>query len=259
MSCRRVMAGLLGLLFAGLLTAADNPFLGTWKLNAAKSDFTGETITFEPAGSKMVRYSSGGMSYTFTTDGKPHAGMFDRTVSVKEVDGNHWERTTMYKGKTLAKASFELSPDGKTLTEMVKGTNPDGSSFAETTVYEREGDGSGMMGKWKSKDVKEDSESILEYADNGEDGLAFILPKIKGKCLVKYDGKDYPAVGPTVPAGLTLAVTKTGDRSIEMTEKVKGKPIYKATYTVSDDGKTLTSKGSPVTVNESTTAVYDRQ
>jgi hypothetical protein len=44
-----------------------------------------------------------------------------------------------------------------------------------------------------------------------------------------------------------------------MTEKIKGKPIFKATYTVSEDGKTLTEIGSPVAVNELTKAVYNRQ
>jgi hypothetical protein len=152
-----------------------------------------------------------------------------------------------------------LSSDGKTLTQTAKGTNPDGSSFESTTVFERVGEGTGMLGTWKSKEEKESSPVVLEFADNGSNGLMFNLPQIKGKCPVKFDGSDYPATGPTVPAGLTLAVTKTGDKSFEMTEKIKGKPIFKATYAISEDGKTLTENGSAVAVNEPTKAVYDRQ
>jgi hypothetical protein len=250
---------LLVLSAASLIAAADNPFVGTWKLDPSKSDLTGETVKFESAGSEKVQYSSGGQSYTFTTDGKQHAGLFGRVVSVKEVDPHTWERTTTFKGKVLSHSTLMLSTDGKTLTQIAKGTNPDGGAFESTTVFKRVGEGSGMLGTWKSKEEKESSPFVLEFADNGSDGLMFNLPQIKGKCPVKFDGKDYPATGPTVPAGLTLAVTKTGHKSIEMTEKIKGKPIFKATYTVSDDGKTLTEIGSPVAVNEPTKAVYDRQ
>jgi hypothetical protein len=259
MSIRTGTAGLLLLLSAAMIAAPDNPFVGTWKLDVSKSDFTGETIKFESAGSNTVRYSSGGQSYTFTTDGKQCPELYGRIVSVKQVDANTWERTTMFKSKVLSQTTFALSQDGQTLTETAKGTRPDGSSFEETTVYDRVGEGSGMLGTWKTKDVKENSSNVLEFADNGADGLAFNLPQLKAKCLLKFDGKDYPATGPTVPAGLTLAVTKTGDRSFELTEKIKGKPIFKGTYTVSDDGKTITETGGPVAVNEPTKAVYNRQ
>jgi len=252
-------ASLLVLFTTGLMAAADNPFIGTWKLDTAKSDFAGETMKLEPTGSNMVRYSSGGESYDFRTDGKQYPGLFGRTVSVKKVDPNTWERTTTFKGKVLSRTTLQLSPDGNSLTETAKGTRPDGSSFQETEAYQRVGEGSGMMGTWKSKGVQESSSEVLEFAPNGTDGIALNIPQIKGKCPLKFDGKDYPAVGPTVPAGLTLAMTKSNDNTLEMTEKIKGKPIFKATYTVSDHGKTLTSTGSPVAVKEPTTAVYDRQ
>jgi hypothetical protein len=62
-----------------------------------------------------------------------------------------------------------------------------------------------------------------------------------------------------VPPGLTLAIQKTGPRSFDMTEKQNGKPIFKLSFSVSDDGKTLTETGSPVGVSEKFKAVYDRQ
>jgi hypothetical protein len=77
---------LLVLSAANLIAAADNPFVGTWKLDPSKSDLTGETVKLESAGSDKLQYSSGGQSYTFTTDGKKHPGFFGRVVSVKEVD-----------------------------------------------------------------------------------------------------------------------------------------------------------------------------
>jgi len=115
------------------------------------------------------------------------------------------------------------------------------------------------MGVWRSKSAAEASPSLLEFADNGPGGIAFILHQIDGKCLLKFDGRNYPATGPTVPDGLTLSASRTGDNSFEVTEKIKGKPIYKATYTVSADGKVLTVVRSPTRLVERTKAVYVRQ
>jgi len=255
-------AGLL-LLFTNGLTAADNPFTGTWKLDMSKSDFTGETIRYQGFKANMVRYTGGGETYTFTTDGQPHPGLFGRIVSVKQIDTHTWQRTTEFKGKILSETTLALSLDGNTLTETSRGTRPDRSSFENTEVYDRVGEGSGilggMLGVWRSKSAKEASSSFLEFADNGTKGIAFVVRQTDGKCLLTFDGRNYPFTGPTLPDDLTLSATRTGDRSFEMTEKIKSKPIYKASYTVSDDGKTLTVVGSPARVVERTKAVYVRQ
>ncbi len=259
----RTSAASLLLLFVPAMAASDNPFAGIWKLDLSRSDFTGETVKFQTVKPGLVRYTGGGESYTFTTDGKPHPGLYGRIVSVKQLSETSWERTTGFKGKVLSTTVLALSPDGNMLTEIARGTRPDGTSFEETEVYERVGEGSGILGGlvgiWKSKSVKESSSTFLEFADNGPGGIAFILNQIKGQCLLKFDGKDYPATGPTVPDGLTLAATKTSAREFEMTEKIKGKAIYKSKYEVSDDGKTLTATGSPTGVKEPTKAVYDRK
>jgi hypothetical protein len=61
---------------------------------------------------------------------------------------------------------------------------------------------------------------------------------------MKFDGKEVAPTGPTVPDGLTLAATKIGPRSFELTEKMKGKVVFKGRYTVSADGSTMTEVGS---------------
>ena len=67
---------MLVVLTTGLLSAGSNPFVGRWKLNIEKSDLSGETLKFESAGSNMVRYDSGGLTYNFSTDGTEHPGLF---------------------------------------------------------------------------------------------------------------------------------------------------------------------------------------
>ena len=244
---------------AACIASAENPFAGKWKLDTSKSQLTGQTFTIENVSGGMYRYSAFGQSYTFAPDGKEYPGIFGRTIVVKQIDPNTWERTATFKGRVLAQVTMKLSPDGKKMTETIKGTKPNGDPIDEVDTCERTGEGSGMVGTWKIRQVKDNTPDLLEFAENGPDGLAFKLPDYKATWSGTLDGKDCPATGPTVPEGLTLALKKTGDRSIDMVEKIKGKPVFKATYVVSEDGKTLTSKGSSVAVNEPTTEVYVRE
>lgn len=105
--------------------------------------------------------------------------------------------------------------------------------------------GAGLAGKWKTKNVQTSAPTVLELASSGSDGLAVTIPDFKISADVKFDGKDYPAVGPGLPAGLTLAIQRTGPRSFDMTEKQNGKPLFKLSFTVSADGKTLTGNRWP--------------
>jgi hypothetical protein len=107
--------------------------------------------------------------------------------------------------------------------------------------------------------VSTSAPTVLEMTAAGSDGLTISIPDFKITSDVKFDGKDYPATGPGLPAGLTLAIQKTGPRSFDLTEKQNGKPLFQLSFTVSDDGKTLTETGGPVGVNEKFKAVYDRQ
>src|SRR4051794_36393692 len=127
------------------LSAADNPFVGKWKLDPSKSEFAGPTMKIERVGEKY-QFSAGGDTYTFQADGKERPALYGRVVSWREVDPNTWERTTKFKGNVLAQSTLAISSDGKTLTETAKGTRPDGQAFESTTVYDRVGEGSGPVG-----------------------------------------------------------------------------------------------------------------
>jgi hypothetical protein len=100
---------------------------------------------------------------------------------------------------------------------------------------------------------------VIEFAASGPDGISWILPEIKAKLDLTFDGKDVAPVGPTVPAGLTIAATKNGPRSFSFVEKMNGKPLAKGTMSVSHDGKTLTDTSSAMNEKNQRTAVYDKQ
>src|SRR5208282_2546104 len=94
------------LLLAGGLFAADNPFVGSWKLDMSKSDFSGETFRFQAGKANTIRFTGAGEMYTFTIDGQPHPGLYGRVVSVKQADANTWVRTAEFKGKVLSRTTL---------------------------------------------------------------------------------------------------------------------------------------------------------
>jgi hypothetical protein len=262
---RKIVVAALVLLASGLAAstqpdkAADLPYAGKWKLNYAKSDFGETTMAFTKSASGQMQFTAMGQSSTFQMDGKDYPWLLGRTAAWKQVDANTWETIVKQDGKLIVTQTTKLSADGKTLTINVSGPKPAGGTFEETAVYERVSGGPGLEGKWKTKNVKGSAPTVVEFAPSGSDGLAIRLPDFQVSCEAKFDGKDYPATGPTVPPGLTIAITKTGPRSFDLTEKKDGKEFVKMSFAVSADGKTLTETGGAIGTTEKIKAVYDRQ
>lgn len=259
MQSRIVTPCLVALLMATGLAAAENPLAGTWKLNPAKSKFTGDTMKFERTSSGEIHWSGAGLAYTFKIDGKEYPGPVGGLLAWKQVDDHTWETTYKLKGTLTNTDTSKVSSDGKTMTITSRGTKPNGESFEDTSVYTRMSGDSGLFGTWKSKEVKISSPGAMKFTPSGDDGMVWEIVDFKGTCNAKFDGKDYPCTGPTVPAGFTMALKRTGPRSFEWTDKQNGKPLFRGTYTVSPDGRTLTDVARPVAVNEPYTAVYERQ
>ncbi len=148
----------LSLIASGVLLAQqESPFVGTWKLNVAKSKFTGrqppksETRTEVAQGDGFkvtyegIAADGSPISYSYTThlDGKdaPISGTHpfgSDTLAVTRVDAN--TRTVVEKktGKTLFTARGTVSKDGKTLTQTFKGMNGEGQPISVTTVWDKQ-------------------------------------------------------------------------------------------------------------------------
>lgn len=250
---------LITLLITTGLAAAENPFAGTWKLNPAKSKFTGTTMKFERTSSGEIRWSGEGQTYTFKADGKEYPGPFGYLVAWKQIDEHTWETTNKLKGQLVSTGTSKLSPDAKTMTVTSRGTKPNGESFEDTSVYERTSGESGLLGTWKNKEVKISAPETMKITPAGDDGITWEFVDFKMTCNAKFDGKDYPWTGPTLPEGFTGVLKRTGPRSFGYTIKQNAKAAFTGKYTVSEDGRTLTEVGRPVAVNEPITAVYERQ
>ncbi len=256
----RIASGcILAILSCSALAQAESGFVGTWKLNQAKSHLTGDTVTYSAAADGAMKETTSAGSYTFKADGKPYTTPFDSTVTWKQTGPSTWNTEDRLKGKLLSTDIVQISDDGKTMTVISTGTNPNGKDFHDTEVLTRVAGSKGLMGAWKSEKIKSSTSPVMEFASNGPDGIAWILPEIKARLDLKFDGKDVAPVGPTVPAGLTIAATKINARSFSFVEKMNGKPLYKGTLMVSRDGKTLTNVSTPIHGENRRTSVYDKE
>lgn len=147
----------LSLVASETLLAQENPFVGTWKLNLAKSKFTGtpapksETRTVVAQGNgEQVSYDGiaadgSPISYSYTTnlDGKdvPYSGnqpFGADTIAVTRVDANTVKAVLKKGGKTLVTTKSLVSKDGKVTTNTQKGANAQGQPINQVAVWDKQ-------------------------------------------------------------------------------------------------------------------------
>jgi hypothetical protein len=150
-----VLGGMLTL--AVLATAQPkDPFVGTWRLNVAKSKYSpgplpkSITSTYEAAGrgykvSVKTEPASGPVqqwSYTTNLDGQdvPVTGNNPNadTTAVKRVNATTLEAVNKKGGKTTTTQSNVASADGKTRTVTTTGTDGQGQKVNNVAVFERQ-------------------------------------------------------------------------------------------------------------------------
>ena len=256
---RRLCVGVASVLalawFCGT-AAAQSSFAGTWKLNLAKSQLTGQTLSIDKAGSGLLHFDTQGFAYDFDLSGKEFPAPDGSTVSFREMNPTTWEATIKLNGKAIV--TQHLSLKGETLTAVMRATKPEGGSLEQTALWSRVSGGPGFLGKWKSTEVK-GAPTTLEIALEGANGITLKYPEFQVACKASFDGKDYPVTGAGANLKQTWAFEKAGANAIKMTTKLSGKPFYVDVLTLSADGKTLIDEGNPVAVKEPMKAVYERQ
>lgn len=247
------------LALAATLAAADLPWVGQWKINVARSNYGELTVTYADVGAGEMQATADGMTWKFKMDGKDYPDPWGGTAAWKQIDATSWESVNKLKGKVISTDVRRLSADGKTLTITSKGTRPDGKPFSDEYVFARVSGGPGLAGKWKTSKVSYSGPSVADISAHDTDGLAVRVDDWGMSWNAKFDGKENPVKGPNVPDGFTMALKRTGPKSLEYVQRQNGKELYKGTWTVADDGKTLTIVDAAVGTNEKTTLVFDRQ
>jgi len=159
----------------------------------------------------------------------------------------------------LITATWKLSKDGNTLTDDFTGIEPNGSAFNLNYVYKRTAGSSGFAGTWESTSETVNSVFVLQVRPYEGDGLSFINPSEEETKNVKFDGKDYPNLGPNVAPGSASSVRRVNERTLEMTDKIDGKVMDAQQIELSSDLKTLTMTLHTVGRSEPNIFVFERQ
>ena len=238
--------------------AANDPFVGDWKLNPSRSKLT-DVMKVESLGSNKYAFNFGGGPEIIVLDGTDQPGGFGSTLSVAVEESGNWKVIRKRNGRMLLSAIWNLSEDGSALTDHFTGFNPDGSTYSLDYVYTRKAGGSGFEGEWVSTSETVNSVVLMQVRPYKGDGLTFIDPSAQVTRNVKFDGKDYPNLGPNVTPGSTSSLRRVNERTMEMTYKINGKLLYTQQIELSSDSNTLTTTRHIVGESETNIRVFERQ
>lgn len=156
---KRILVGTLVvgalMVFSSSVALADDNWIGTWKLNLAKSKYSpgpapkSLTLKFEatPAGTKLTTDGADAegkpthTTWTSKFDGKdvPYEGNPNAdTAAPKKIDDNTYTGTWKKAGKLTIEVKAVVSSDGKTFTVTTTGKNAKGEAVSNTAVFDRQ-------------------------------------------------------------------------------------------------------------------------
>ena len=164
MSIRRIalLVVLLNVLLGiSTASAAENPFIGTWKTNLEKSKYTPGPAPTKPGTVTIATYGNNGIkvsvenvtasgekaniNYSANLDGKEApfvqtgpGAISGQTVSLKRIDSHTVERVTYLNGKKQVTERWVVSKDGKIRINTQTGSGPKGEAIHNVIVSEKQ-------------------------------------------------------------------------------------------------------------------------
>jgi hypothetical protein len=150
----KTIALTISLFFASVAVGfQNNPQIGTWKLNEAKSKFAGKarnhTVVYEASGDQTkvtvdgVDENGGSVhsEWTGKFDGKDYPVTGDTNSDVRSyrtINKNTLALSGKKNGKVTLSGRIVVSRDGKTRTVTTTTTNAKGKRVTNTAVYDRQ-------------------------------------------------------------------------------------------------------------------------
>ena len=134
--------------------AANDAFMGTWKLNESKSKIAAGapknlTVVYEAAGDSTKVTIDGTTAdgtathseWTGKFDGKdyPSTGNANEDMrSAKMINDHTYQVVSKKGGKVVLTAHIVISPNGKTRTVTTHGTDSQGKKYTSVAVYDEQ-------------------------------------------------------------------------------------------------------------------------
>ena len=139
---------------AAVSAQANNPVIGTWELNVAKSKYTpgpgpkSETRTYTATANGYTFSSKGvgadgkptAVTFSVTFDGKYHPMTGNPnadSIMVKRINARSTESTQKRGVKVVNHTTRVISKDGKTMTNTSKGTDAAGKATSSVAVFDK--------------------------------------------------------------------------------------------------------------------------
>jgi hypothetical protein len=150
----KTLALTLALCFAGAVSLAQSPQMGTWKLNEAKSKIPAgymknTTVVYETDGDNVKVTTDGTdkdgkpmhTEWTGKFDGKDYPLTGDPTAdsrSYTKIDDRTLALSNKMGGKVATSGRIAVSADGKTRTLKTTSTDSAGKKLSSTAAYDKQ-------------------------------------------------------------------------------------------------------------------------
>ncbi len=135
--------------------AADDVFMGTWKLEQAKSKIPAgaphnNTVVYAQSGGDQVRVTGDGVDGSGKATHSEWTGKFDRkdhpvkgiashdARAYTKVDAHTLTYLVRKGGKTIGRGRVVVAPDGKSRTVTESSTGPKGKSIESVSVFNKQ-------------------------------------------------------------------------------------------------------------------------
>jgi len=223
---KKLLACAFALALVSTTAFAASPWDGTWKLDRAKSHFTGASFTYAKTADGMWQVKNGPLTIAFATDGKSYPVLdADHTMMVTMTDAHTMKTVNQFKGKTTSTSIDTLSADGKTLSDVTTGTHEDGSPFTSTETDTRSAPGDGFLGTWTSTKQSNNTPSTYVISTTADGSALFTDPTTQFTLTAKLDGTPATAVAPQMTAGVTFSYKKASATRLDYTIMLKGEKV----------------------------------
>jgi hypothetical protein len=232
------LAFLLVALFPGG-SRSQSLFDDTWVIDTKKNrNFTAEKPIVFSVADGVFRYGD----RVIKTDGKdqkvPPTGYWD-TVSVRILDDHAVEVTSRKAGKPMFTETDTVSPDGNTLTQVIKDMT-EAETVTLENVFRRTAPAPPgahfLSGSWQIfKESRSANSTIITYKCTSQ-GFSAETP-LGEKFDAKFDGKFYLIEDD--PARTMVAVNRINANTVEMTNEGDGRIVFVVRLEVTPDGKAI--------------------
>ena len=252
---RKLLLPLMILAVTCSLWAVQDSFVGEWKLNPSKSQFM-DVMKIKSLGGNKYEFDFGGGPEPVLVDGTDQPGVQGTLLSVSVEGPDSWKVLRKKDGRTLLTAKWELSADGKTLTDNYTEFGENGTPSTTNYLYKRTAAGTGFAGTWESS-MPVDGAFVLKIQRYEGNGLSFIRSAEDTRNFT-FDGKDHPNAGRGIAEGSTSSARRVDERTLEIIDKVKGKTVRMDEIKLSPDLKTVTRTVRPIGQQEPNVYVFER-